>query len=103
MKSVMSALRSGHDIEIAMAPYRGIPSAKVTVEKYVGYKMCPSCLEPMNRTEILSRSGVVVDMCISHGVWFDKGELSQAHALVKKRGKSEALDNLSTALGKFFK
>ena len=103
MTSVMSALRSGHDIELAMAPYRSMPSGEVAVEKQTGYKRCPSCLQLMNRTEILSRSGVVVDMCISHGVWFDKGELSQAHALVKQRGKSEASDNLSVALGKFFK
>lgn len=103
MKSVMSALRSGHDIELAMAPYRSMPSGQIAIERHTSYRRCPSCLELMNRIEILLRSGGVVDMCISHGVWFDKGELSQAHALVKKRGKSEALDNLSMALGKFFK
>jgi Zn-finger nucleic acid-binding protein/ribosomal protein L40E len=42
----------------------------------VKYRRCPSCGELMNRLNYAGGSGVIVDRCRDHGVWFDRGELT---------------------------
>ena len=39
------------------------------------YVTCPVCSELMLRRNFGESSGVVVDVCSQHGVWFDRGEL----------------------------
>jgi Zn-finger nucleic acid-binding protein len=39
------------------------------------YRKCPHCQVAMNRTNFATRSGVIVDRCKQHGIWFDSGEL----------------------------
>lgn len=41
------------------------------------YRRCPTCSELMNRTNYSRRSGVIVDTCPGHGIWFDHGELAR--------------------------
>ncbi|MDH3255476.1 MAG: zf-TFIIB domain-containing protein [Acidobacteriota bacterium] len=41
------------------------------------YRRCPTCSQLMNRTNYGRRSGVIVDICHEHGVWFDHGELAR--------------------------
>jgi Zn-finger nucleic acid-binding protein len=41
----------------------------------VKYLRCPACDQLMDRHNFAVRSGVVVDVCARHGVWFDDGEL----------------------------
>jgi Zn-finger nucleic acid-binding protein len=45
----------------------------------------------MNRVNFGKRSGVIVDVCKEHGVWFDRGELTQAIEFVAKGGLDDAL------------
>jgi len=45
-------------------------------EKVV-YRNCPVCAQQMARRNFGKRSGVVVDICRSHGTWLDAGELNQ--------------------------
>jgi Zn-finger nucleic acid-binding protein len=52
----------------------------------VRYVKCPLCHELMNRVNFGKRSGVIVDVCNAHGVWFDKGELTQAIEFVAHGG-----------------
>lgn len=40
------------------------------------YRPCPACRSLMLRTNYASGSGVIVDVCRAHGVWFDRGELT---------------------------
>ena len=42
----------------------------------VRYRKCPACSELMMRHNFRDSSGVVVDVCAAHGVWFDQGELA---------------------------
>ncbi|GAB6140172.1 hypothetical protein JCM14076_09010 [Methylosoma difficile] len=42
----------------------------------VKYVKCPVCQNFMNRKAYGYRSGVVVDICNSHGVWLDSGEIT---------------------------
>jgi len=36
---------------------------------------CPACRTEMERATFAARSGICVDVCIVHGIWFDAGEL----------------------------
>lgn len=38
---------------------------------------CPACHTTMERATFAARSGISVDVCIVHGIWFDAGELFQ--------------------------
>ena len=42
-----------------------------------GYLPCPDCGELMLRQNYQHRSGVVIDLCKRHGVWFDADKLSR--------------------------
>ncbi|HEY1537294.1 MAG TPA: zf-TFIIB domain-containing protein, partial [Polyangiaceae bacterium] len=42
----------------------------------VRYRKCPACGEPMQRKNFAGASGVVLDVCPEHGLWFDRGELA---------------------------
>lgn len=110
MGMVLSALRGGHNLETALDPYRGTVSTEPAASRKAGYRQCPECDSLMNRTELIGGTGIVVDMCIVDGVWFDSGELSQAASYM--RSQSQRFDGnagepaghgaLADALGRFF-
>jgi Zn-finger nucleic acid-binding protein len=52
----------------------------------VSYVPCPDCSELMNRSNFAKSSGVIVDLCRQHGVWFDAGELPKIIDFVEKGG-----------------
>lgn len=56
----------------------------------VRYLPCPMCRQLMNRRNFGERSGVIVDVCRSHGVYFDPGELPRVLAFVARGGLEEA-------------
>ncbi len=55
-------------------------------ELNVRYVKCPLCHQTMNRVNFGRRSGVVVDVCKSHGTWFDAGELTRTIEWVSSGG-----------------
>jgi Zn-finger nucleic acid-binding protein len=65
----------------------------------VRYRKCPVCDETMQRSNFGQSSGVVVDVCAAHGVWFDRGELATiiefvatgAMAVAQKRAAERAV------------
>lgn len=63
-----------------------IPPASVAIR----YLPCPICSTLMNRKNFGDHSGVVVDVCRAHGVWFDAGELPRVLAFVERGGLQEA-------------
>ncbi len=52
----------------------------------VRYRGCPACGALMNRQNFGQRSGVIVDVCKLHGVWFDAEELTCVLAFVARGG-----------------
>ena len=56
----------------------------------VRYLPCPMCLARMNRKNFGERSGVILDVCKTHGSWFDLGELPRVLAFVDAGGLKEA-------------
>lgn len=44
----------------------------------VMYLSCPECDQMMHRRNFGKKSGVIIDECTAHGIWFDKQELAAA-------------------------
>ena len=63
---------------------RGTPMTKVS------YVPCPDCGELMNRNNFAKASGVIVDLCRDHGVWFDADELPSIIEFIEKGGMERA-------------
>jgi Zn-finger nucleic acid-binding protein len=56
----------------------------------VRYLPCPGCKALMNRHNFGGTSGVIVDICSKHGVWFDAGELPRVLDFVEAGGLARA-------------
>jgi Zn-finger nucleic acid-binding protein len=56
----------------------------------VRYLPCPACGSVMNRKNFGESSGIVVDVCTAHGVWFEAGELPRVLAFAQAGGLERA-------------
>ncbi len=54
------------------------------------YRSCPQCSRLMHRQNFGRTSGVIIDVCGQHGVWFDAHELDQLLAWVRRGGLEAA-------------
>ena len=61
------------------------PAAPVRIGD-VRYRRCAACQKLMNRLNFGRVSGVIIDLCKGHGVWFDPGELQRALTFVAGGG-----------------
>jgi len=52
----------------------------------ISYVPCPDCGQLMNRNNFAKASGVIVDICKQHGVWFDADELPTIIEFIRKGG-----------------
>jgi Zn-finger nucleic acid-binding protein len=66
-----------------------VPGHAVTPDR-VRYLHCPDCGKLMNRLNFARHSGVIVDVCKSHGTWFDKDELRQIVEFIQAGGLEAA-------------
>jgi len=72
---------------------------RMMLEKKITYARCPVCRTIMNRKNFAGISGVVVDICGYHGIWFDSGEMDKimdfvAHGGLQKARVREAEERL---------
>jgi Zn-finger nucleic acid-binding protein len=56
----------------------------------VRYVRCPICKKMLNRENFGRQSGVVVDVCKTDGVWFERGELRSVLAFIDGGGLERA-------------
>lgn len=79
---------------LAQAAALGVPGATPASATSVGaavrYVACPACKKTLNRQNFGRRSGVVIDVCKSHGVWFEQGELQSVLAFIDGGGLERA-------------
>jgi Zn-finger nucleic acid-binding protein len=52
----------------------------------ISYVPCPECGHLMNRSNFARSSGVIVDICKQHGVWFDRDELPSIVNFIERGG-----------------
>lgn len=67
-----------------------LPKRAFKREATVSYVPCPVCAQIMNRQVFGRISGVIVDVCRHHGVWFDAGELAEVLQFVSRGGLERA-------------
>jgi Zn-finger nucleic acid-binding protein len=56
----------------------------------IQYIPCPDCKTLMNRNNFARSSGIVVDICKQHGLWFDADELPQIIEFIHSGGLDRA-------------
>jgi Zn-finger nucleic acid-binding protein len=61
-------------------------TARAKADLRVRYLPCPACKTLMARKNFGGKSGVIIDACRQHGVWFDLGELPRVLAFVQSGG-----------------
>lgn len=75
------------------------PAAAPHAIETVRYVPCPVCGKLMNRTNFAHSSGVIIDTCANHGVWFDADELRRVVEFVRGGGmqasRKRELDRLA--------
>lgn len=52
----------------------------------ISYVPCPDCSQLMNRSNFARSSGVIIDICKGHGVWFDADELPKIISFINSGG-----------------
>jgi Zn-finger nucleic acid-binding protein len=57
----------------------------------VRYVSCPACHKILNRVNFGRSSGIVVDVCKPHGIWFERDELRAVLAFVAQGGLQQPL------------
>jgi Zn-finger nucleic acid-binding protein len=65
----------------------------------VAYRPCAVCNRLMNRQNYGRRSGVVIDLCKEHGVWFDHDELRRVLEWVRQGGATHGEVTEAARLG----
>lgn len=84
---------SAREKELSWTPERTSDTAlesSTTGDAEPLYRPCPDCRKLMNRRNYGRRSGVIVDVCSGHGVWFDFGELARILAWIRDGGLAHA-------------
>lgn len=66
------------------------PGHAPVVAGSVHYLACPDCGKFMNRLNFARHSGVIVDVCKTHGTWFDHDELRQILEFIAAGGLDAA-------------
>jgi len=74
---------------LLVSPSVAVAACAETHEGPWRYRKCPECGILMNRRNYGPGSGVVVDMCRSHGVWFDAEELPAILDWIRRGGPAQ--------------
>lgn len=84
LEHAMDLTTQGLSREDAGSLRRVLPTSNPTEE--VKYVACVRCGERMARRQLAPRMGIIVDICRSHGIWFDGGELERFAAFARAGG-----------------
>lgn len=78
--------RARQDVDLWSKPQGPNPGRQPEQAGASFYRACVECGKLMNRRNYGQRSGVIVDICREHGLWFDQGELEDILAWVRSGG-----------------
>ena len=81
--SLAAELTSNQKVPKQTAPTAGRDQARL-------YRPCPVCGKLMHRLNFGRKSGIILDSCRPHGLWFDANELDAAVRWIRTGGESEA-------------
>ncbi|WP_005037012.1 zf-TFIIB domain-containing protein [Holophaga foetida] len=90
-KDCFEALSKARATQNLSLPGQSAPSAPLPPHtNAVRYRKCPVCARFMNRVNYARISGVILDSCRDHGLWFDRDELRQVLVFVDGGGLEKA-------------
>ena len=81
----------------AFAALGGTAMAPQPIPQGARYVKCPICAKIMNRVNFGRRSGIVVDVCKPHGIWFERDELRAVLGFVAHGGLEQHGDTGDSA------
>lgn len=84
----LDRLAQAHDERVSLSI--ALPVRARMRETSVHYLPCPRCHSMMNRRIYGRLSGIVVDVCKEHGIWFDAGELPGVIDFIESGGLERA-------------
>lgn len=64
----------------------------------ISYVPCPDCSQLMNRSNFARSSGVIIDLCKKHGVWFDADELPKIIEFINSGGMARSREKEKIAI-----
>lgn len=91
-------LCTSKELQATVLRFIGSHSRPDTVLQPVKYLPCPVCSNLMNRSNFARSSGVIIDLCKQHGVWFDVGELPGIIEFIEKGGIDRAREKEKIAI-----
>ncbi|MDB4936422.1 MAG: hypothetical protein JWP87_3394 [Labilithrix sp.] len=73
--------------ELARAIASRLPARAAPPSELVRMLRCPACSREMERGRFGASSNIVIDVCVSHGIWLDSGEVVAVadHAALRAR------------------
>jgi Zn-finger nucleic acid-binding protein len=89
-RSVFESLCSSKEEQATVLAFDRTRARAGAGEDKIRYVPCPKCGELMNRSNFARSSGVVIDICKQHGVWFDADELTKVIEFIQIGGASIA-------------
>lgn len=87
LQKLANAREENAGVVSALAARVPLNAASPDVVRYIP---CPCCDKLMNRSNFARSSGVILDVCKSHGVWLDRGELQRVLGFVDSGGLTVA-------------
>jgi Zn-finger nucleic acid-binding protein len=72
--------------------------AELKSQPPISYVPCPDCKQLMNRSNFARSSGVIIDLCKQHGVWFDADELPKIIDFIDRGGLARSREKEKIAL-----
>ena len=64
---------------------------------------CPHCQVAMKRHLYLADSDITIDLCRSHGMWLDDGELAKIRAFLEESDSPQSTEQTPKGLFAFFR
>lgn len=89
---------SNKEQQASMLGFSGSYVHPASAPATISYVPCPDCKQLMNRSNFAKSSGVILDMCKQHGVWFDAGELPKIIDFIEKGGIDRAREKEKIAI-----
>ena len=80
---------AAEDDPVAADSTRGTVSTPATQRGRL-YRRCPECSQMMHRRNFGKHSGVVIDSCKDHGIWFDAQELESILRWIRQGGEARS-------------
>jgi Zn-finger nucleic acid-binding protein len=84
--STFEQLCSTREKQAAVLGYIGERVRNAEPLAKISYVPCPDCKQLMNRSNFGRASGIIIDICKKHGVWFDTEELPKIIEFLQKGG-----------------